>query len=95
MEIRGYSKVSNFNIQLIMGDLIHNFEIYRNLVEPLKEQLKTLLEKEDSLLHDEIKKQYKEMVKSIFLEEITKRLQVTTEEAMGVIEDLNIEEYLK
>jgi len=86
---------ANFNIQLIMADLIHNFEIYRKLVEPLKEQLKELLEKEDPLFHEEINKQYIEMIKSEFLQEITKRLQVTSEEAMGVIEDLNLKEYLK
>jgi len=78
-----------------MADLIHNFEIYRKLVEPLKEQLKELLEKEDPLFHEEINKQYIEMIKSEFLQEITKRLQVTSEEAMGVIEDLNLKEYLK
>jgi hypothetical protein len=84
----------NNNEQVLLMDLIHNQQLYKKSVESLLNQLKGLLETEDPILHNNIKKQFKDKVKSEFLQQAVKRLQITAEEALIVIESLNIEEYL-
>lgn len=86
--------MSEFN-QILIIDLIHNQAHYVSLLNDLLNQRKMVLETEDPVFHQEIEKNFEETAKSIILQDVVKRLLITPEDAMIVLNELNLKEYLK
>ena len=80
---------------MIIQYLTHNQEYVKKIVEPFTQQKNYLLEKEDESLKDEINSQYKEIIKRMIVEEITKKLAIPAEDVIIIIENINLEIYLK
>ena len=73
---------------------MYNQEHFKNRVAPFKSQKETLLNNEDSSFHEEIKEQYESFVRKMIVDEVTGHLAISTEDAIIMIEDLNLNEYL-
>lgn len=54
----------------------------------------SLLKAEDASFHEEIQDQFKAYVQSILIDNVTKHLAISSEDAIVVIEALNLDEYL-
>lgn len=80
--------------QIILLDLIHNQIHYKSLIEDLKKQIPLLLEI-DPLFEEEIKINYFDLIRSRLLNDIATRLKVTAEDALIVLDTINLKEYLK
>lgn len=79
---------------LILVDLIHNQSHFVSIVKDLTDQLPELINK-DPLFKEEIENNYISLVKSRFLQDITKRLTVNSEDALSILDNINLKEYLK
>lgn len=88
-----YSENNNVQ-QSIFLFLMYNQEHFKNRVAPFKSQKETLLNNEDSSFHEEIKEQYESFVRKMIVDEVTGHLAISTEDAIIMIEDLNLNEYL-
>lgn len=80
--------------QSIFLFLLYNQEHFKSLVEPFKTRREAHLKQEDSSFHEEIREQYDAFVRSLIVDEITNNLAISTEDAMIMVEDLNLNEYL-
>ena len=74
--------------------LIHNQAKIKQLVKPYKFQLDSLLKSTEKVFHDQIKKDYKEVVHHEICLEVTKNLGVPSDSVLELIQELNLEEYL-
>lgn len=75
--------------------LSHQMRLKQELLSLIDQHTKLKSDPANSLFSQDIDKQFNDMVKSYLVNDITKALGVSTEEALTVIEDLNIQEYLK
>ncbi len=80
---------------LIKDYLINNKEHLMKLTQPMRYIKSNLLKKYPEVFSDYIKEQYFELTKSIIIQDITKALAVSTEDVILVLEEINVEEYLK
>lgn len=79
---------------LLIIDLIHNQDYFKVLVKDLTAQLKENLVKNDPVMHNDIYKNYYEIVKSTILQDVTKRIGINAEDAMIILENVNWKDYL-
>jgi|688.fasta_scaffold353469_3 hypothetical protein len=54
-----------------------------------------LIETEHEVFHDEIRKQFKERMNSILIQEFSKNFTISPEEAMILFEDISLEEHFE
>lgn len=78
----------------IIAYLIHSQDHVKNLIHPYRKQKKDLLKLEDRVFHKDVEDQFKDLVKWIIIRDIVSNAQVTTEDALLIVEEMNIEEYL-
>lgn len=83
------------NNELIINYLIHNQQMMQEVCQEAVNKLPELYKTEDVLLHDEITSNFISFCKSLIIMELVKRLSVTTEEVMNIVQNLNIKEYFK
>lgn len=81
--------------QAIVSYLIHNQLHYKDLVKDLTQQLSELLYNEDPVFHRDVERNYLDLVKQKIIADLTSRLPVTVENAIIILEGLNIREFLK
>lgn len=81
--------------EAIMLFLLHNQAKIKQTVKPYKFQLDSLLKSTDKTFHEQIKKDYKEVVNHEICLEVTKNLGVSTDNVLELIQELNLEEYLQ
>ena len=86
---------SSTNKEEIVLYLLFSQDKYKKINEPYKKQLDYHLNTNDPVFHDEIKEQYKDLIKSLILNQMSKDIFVNPQEAMEVLDDLNLDEYLK
>lgn len=75
--------------------LLYNQGHFKKEFEPFEKQRDHLLRLEDSSFHEEINNQYTDLIKQSIVDGITRDLAISTEDAIIVIEALNLNEYLK
>jgi hypothetical protein len=75
--------------------LSHQMRLKQELNNIIKQHNELKTKPENSLFINDIDKQFVNMVKFHLVNDITKALGVSTEEVLSVVEDLNIQEYLK
>lgn len=74
--------------------LIHVQSKMQRLIAPYKTQRDAFLASEDKLLHDDIRKEYKEIVLTIIAQDVADALKLNPEEVVIAVEDLNFDSYL-
>lgn len=74
--------------------LIANQERFKRELKSFVDQKKSLLDKEDSSFHSDIQAQFEEYARSKFVDNVTRDLAISTEDAIIVIENLNVDGYL-
>lgn len=80
---------------IIITDLINNQDYYKLVAQDLTDELTNILKTEDPVFYDAIKHNYFDLVRQRFLIEMTTRLKVSPEDAMIVLQTVNLEDYLK
>lgn len=79
----------------IQIELIENHLHYKELLNPLYETLKSRLKTEDNVFHEEIRKEFEDKCKWKITGELANNLQMTLEDVIISVEDINWEKYLK
>lgn len=85
----------NPNEEAIIQYLVFNQAFFMEKSRPFREQRDKLLNTEDYSFHSEINKQYEELIKADITDDITKKFAFPAEDVIVVLENLNINEYLK
>lgn len=75
--------------------LVYNQERFKIELNPFVKQRDSLLKSEDSSFHEEIQDQFKAYVNSVLMDNVTKHLAISSEDAIIVIENVNLDEYLR
>lgn len=74
--------------------LVYNQERFKIELNQFVKQRDSLLKSEDSSFHAEIQEQFKAYTHSVLVDNVTKHLAISSEDAIIVIENLNLDEYL-
>jgi hypothetical protein len=74
--------------------LVYNQERFKIELNQFVKQRDSLLKTEDSSFHGEIQEQFKAYANSVLVDNVTKHLAISSEDAIIVIENLNLDEYL-
>lgn len=74
--------------------LIDNQQRFKQELDRFVVQRNNLLKSEDSSFHSEIEQQFKEYVQRVLVDNVTKHLAISSEDAIIVIENLNVDVYL-
>lgn len=80
--------------ELVFQFLIQNHFHFKQVTVKFKEQKEALLAKEDPCFHEEIKEQYRELVKQMIRDEFTKQFAVPVDNVMITLEGLNVDAYV-
>lgn len=80
---------------LVFDYLESNQGLFKETQAPLLEKRRELHKMESVVFHRDISDQYESRIRSNMTNEICSRLALDYETVFGVIEDLNLEEYLK
>lgn len=80
--------------QVVVHFLILNQFHFKEASAVYKARRAEVMEQSDPCFHDEIDEQYRDMVKSMLLDAITKQFGFTTESVLIMLESLNIDEYV-
>lgn len=80
--------------ELVFQFLIQNHFHFKQVTSKFKEQKEVLLAKEDPCFHEEIKEQYRGLVKQIIRDEFTKQFAVPVDNVMITLEGLNVDAYV-
>lgn len=75
--------------------IVNNHEALKEQIKPYQNKYIDLLKTEPAILKNDIDQQFFYMVKLILVDNVTKALGVSTEEAYIVVESINITEFLK
>lgn len=81
------------NEEQIIIMLVNKQSYFKELVKPLIDA-KNMLDV-NKIFGDDIEKEFKERVFQLFADDITKNLAIPTEDVMMVLENLNLNEYLR
>lgn len=81
------------NEEQIVFILVNKQSYFKELVKPLIEAKEIL--KVNKIFNDDVEKEFKDKVFSLFVDDITKNLAIPTEDVMIVLENLNLNEYLR
>jgi len=73
--------------------IIHNFEHIKELIKPMNEAKKLLLENENVYFKDDILKQFKDNVKKIIVDEATIALAIPAEDVYNFLDAFNLETF--
>lgn len=87
-------KVDEQIVEMVVTYLTDNHEHIKELVNPLTLLYSTAVST-DPLFKEDVDKQYQDNVCSIITNEVTKRLGVSTEDVLVVLEGIDLKEYLK
>ena len=79
----------------ILDYLVYNHSHLLNEVKSLVERKSYLYRAEHMVFHDDLELQYKANLRSIIVNDITKNLNVPIEDAIIVVESINLDRYLK
>lgn len=82
-------------MQGVVYYLIANQEHIKQKVSPFTRQRERLLSTDNNVFKEEIDKQYHDVVKSTIGDEITSKLGIPIEDVLIILENLNVEEYIK
>lgn len=82
-------------LQGIYYYLIANQQHIIEKMKPFTERRKNLLSSEEGIFQEEIDKQYEDIVKSTIGDEITAKLGIPIEDVLVILENLNVNEYIK
>jgi hypothetical protein len=74
--------------------LVYNQERFKIELSEFVKQRDSLLKSEDSSFHEEIQDQFKAYALSVLVDNVTKHLAISSEDAIIVIENVNLDEYL-
>lgn len=74
--------------------LVYNQERFKIELNQFVKQRDSLLKTEDASFHGEIHEQFKAYANSVLVDNVTKHLAISSEDAIIVIENLNLDEYL-
>lgn len=75
--------------------LVYNQDRFKRELNSYVDQRDALLKSEDSALHLEINSQFEEYVRKVLTDNVTLHLAISTEDAIMVIENLNVNAYLR
>jgi hypothetical protein len=82
-------------IDKINEDLKTNRGHYIFITNALRLSKETFLKQEDDLFYEDIMEGYKEALKQLLTEDIVKRLNVSTEDVMIVLESFDLVKYIE
>lgn len=74
--------------------LVYNQGRFKIELSQFVKQRDSLLKSEDSSFHEEIQDQFKSYALSVLVDNVTKHLAISSEDAIIVIENVNLDEYL-
>lgn len=80
--------------ELVFQFLVQNHFHFKQMTTKFKEQKEALLAKEDPCFHDEIKDQYRDLVKQMVRDEFTKQFAIPVENVMITLEGFNVDAYV-
>ncbi len=80
--------------EIIFQFLLQNHFHFVQATAKFKEQKELLLAKEDPCFHEEIEEQYRDLVKNMVRDEITKQFAFSTESVMITLEGFNVDAYV-
>lgn len=80
--------------EIIFHFLLQNHFHFKQATSKYKEQKQALLAKEDQCFHQEIEQQYKDLVKQMIKDEITKQFAIPVENVMITLEGFNVDAYV-
>lgn len=75
--------------------LVYNQDRFKNELSSYIAQRDSLIQSEDSAFHSEINSQFEEYVRKVLTDNVTLHLAISTEDAIMVIENLNVDVYLR
>ncbi len=75
--------------------LVYNQQRFKQELDSYIVQRDSLLKTEDSAFHSEINSQFEEYVRKVLTDNVTLHLAISTEDAIMVIENLNVDVYLR
>lgn len=75
--------------------LINERSDLKEIIIPLIETKEFLILNEPDVFHEEIRQQFNDKLRQIIIGEFCKGFTITPEEAMIVLEDINLEEFFK
>ena len=81
-------------VQGIVYYLISHSDRFKLEFLPLTQQKDKLL-RDDPLFSEDIKRQYNSMLTSKIVDDMVKAIGVTTEQALMVVEDMDLDQYLR
>ena len=87
--------MNNQTEQMILMKLTCQQFHYKALLQTLIDFRNDLIKTEDIHFRDDINRQFKDRALSILADDLTKDLGVSTEDVYLVLENLNLEEYIK
>ena len=80
--------------EIVFQFLIQNHFHFREKSNKFREQKEALLKKEDLVFHEEIKEQFRVLVKAMVLDEITKQFAIPVESVLIALEGFNVDAYV-
>lgn len=80
--------------ELVFQFLIQNHFHFKQASVVYKQQKEALLAKEDPCFHEEIKEQYRDLVKQLVKDEFTKQYAIPVDSVMITLEGFNVDAYV-
>ena len=80
--------------EIIFQFLMQNHFHFKESTQRHREQKEILLLNEDPVFHEEIKEQYRDVVKQMLVDEITKQFAIPVENVMITLEGFNVDAYV-
>ena len=80
--------------ELVFQFLIQNHFHFKEATSVYRQQKNALLAREDPCLHEEIKEQYRELVRQMVKDEFTKQFAVPVDNVMITLEGFNVDAYV-
>lgn len=80
--------------EIVFQFLVQNHFHFKEKTAPFRKQKEALLTKEDSSFHEEINQQYRDLVKQMVLDEITKQFALPIESVIITLEGFNVDAYV-
>jgi hypothetical protein len=75
--------------------IINEFDYLNGIIQPLIETKNYLIKNEPRVFHDVIQEQFEDRLRNIIISEYTKSFTITPEEAIIILEEVNLEEFFK
>lgn len=80
--------------EIIFQFLVQNHFHFREATRKFKKQKEQLLAQEDESFHQEIKEQYRDLVKQMVIDEISKQYAFPVESVIIALEGFNVDAYV-